>query len=75
MSVWRSAGWRRRRNRHRHRLDGRPRAIFFQRGMAIGAGASEADIGPFAARREGDLTFVRIGEERYEIPDAVPFGG
>lgn len=55
--------------------DGRTRAIFFQNGEAIGADVSEADPGGFSASREGDLTVVRIGEERYEIPDAVVYGG
>jgi hypothetical protein len=44
-------------------------------GRAIGADTSEADPGAFSARREGDLTFIRIGDERYEIPDAVVLGG
>jgi len=55
--------------------DGRTRAIFFQNGEAVGADVSEADPGAFSASREGDLTIVRIGEERYEIPDAVLYGG
>jgi len=45
-------------------------------GKPIGADASEADNpGPFSARRERDLNFIRIGNERYEIPDAVVLGG
>jgi hypothetical protein len=27
------------------------------------------------SERSGDLTLVRIGEERYEIPDALVNGG
>lgn len=57
------------------RPDGRTRAIFFENGEAIGADVSEADPGDFSARRDADLTFVRIGDERYEVPDAVIFGG
>lgn len=55
--------------------DGRTRAIFFERGKATGADVSEADPGAFSAAREGDTTIVHIGNERYEIPDAVIFGG
>lgn len=57
------------------RPDGRPRAIFFRNGIAIGADTSEADPGDFSATHENDLHFIRIGTERYEIPDAVPLGG
>jgi hypothetical protein len=58
------------------RPDGGTRVIYFANGVAIGAGTSEADpAGPFDARREADLTFVRIGRERYEIPDAAVLGG
>ncbi len=58
------------------RPDGRTRAIFFRRGVAIGADTSQADNpGAFSARRESDLTFISIGPERYEIPDAVVLGG
>lgn len=58
------------------RPDGHTRAIFFRMGIAIGADTSEADNpGEFSASREGDLSLVRIGGERYEIPDAVVLGG
>jgi len=56
--------------------DGRTRAIFFRMGKAIGADTSQADGYPeFRATRESDLNLIRIGDERYEIPDAVIFGG
>jgi hypothetical protein len=55
--------------------DGRTRAIFFENGEAIGADVSEADPGEFHSAREADTTIVRIGDERYEIPDAVLRGG
>lgn len=55
--------------------DGRTRALYFRMGKPIGADTSEADPGKFSARREGDLNFIRIGNERYEIPDAVVLGG
>jgi hypothetical protein len=55
--------------------DGIPRAIYFMMGIPIGADTSEADPGEFRASRESDLNLVRIGDERYEIPEAVVFGG
>jgi hypothetical protein len=55
--------------------DKRTRAIFFENGEAAGYDANEADPGKFSAERHGDLSIIRIGEERYEIPDAVILGG
>jgi hypothetical protein len=56
--------------------DGRNRAIFFRRGKPIGADTSEADSYPeFHATKENDLNLIRVGNERYEIPDAVVLGG
>jgi hypothetical protein len=56
--------------------DGQPRAIFFSIGKPIGADTSQADGYPeFSATRENDLHLIRIGGERYEIPDAVVAGG
>jgi hypothetical protein len=57
------------------RPDGRQRVIFFEKGRATGYDQSQADTGAFKATREGDLTTVHIGSERYEIPDAVVSGG
>jgi hypothetical protein len=55
--------------------DGRTRLILFQQGKAIGYKQSEADPSAFRASKEADLTIVHIGGERYEIPDAVIWGG
>lgn len=56
--------------------NGRTRAIFYRMGRPIGADTSQADGYPeFRAVKEGDLHMIRIGDERYEIPDAVPLGG
>jgi len=55
--------------------DGRARAIFFRMGKPVGADTSEADPGKFSAGRESDLNSIRVGDERYEIPDAVAVGG
>lgn len=58
------------------RPDGRPRAIFFRAGTPIGADTSQADGAfDFRAAKESDLHLIRIGDERYEIPDAVVLGG
>jgi hypothetical protein len=58
------------------RPDGRQRAIFFRMGKPIGASASQADGYPkFSASKDDDLNIVRVGDERYEIPDAVVLGG
>ncbi|MFO1143915.1 MAG: SH3 domain-containing protein [Amaricoccus sp.] len=56
--------------------DGTSRTIFFVAGKATGSDASQTGGGSFAAMRQGaDLTVVAIGDERYEIPDAVVWGG
>ena len=55
--------------------DGRTRSIFFKNGRAIGYDQSQSDRGRFSASKRGDLTIVQIGQERYEIPDAVIYGG
>ncbi len=55
--------------------DGRTRSIFFENGRATGYDVSQADPGEFSASKEGDMSIIRIGQERYEIPDAVIFGG
>ena len=56
--------------------DGRTRAIFFRMGKPIGADTSQADGYPeFRATKESDLHLIRVGNERYEIPDFVIFGG
>jgi hypothetical protein len=51
--------------------DGGQRLISFSEGEPRAADANDAlEIG-----RESDLWFLRIGSERYEIPDAVVTGG
>jgi hypothetical protein len=55
--------------------DGSKRVIFFEKGNAIGYDAIQADRPAFKTSRQGDLTIVHIGNERYEIPDAVINGG
>jgi len=56
--------------------DGQTRAIFFIGGQANSADTSQADgYREFSVQRESDLNFIRVGNERYEIPDAVIYGG
>lgn len=52
------------------------RAIFIRMGRPIGADTSQSD-GDLESRatKESDLPIIRIGNERYEIPDAVILGG
>jgi len=58
------------------RPDGGSRIIFFRMGQPIGASSSEADPpGKFKSDKEADLHIIRVGDERYEIPDAVVLGG
>jgi hypothetical protein len=58
------------------RGDGTTRAVFFRMGIPIGADTSQADGYPeLSASKESDLHLIRIGPERYEIPDAVILGG
>ena len=56
--------------------DGRTRAIFFRMGRPVGADVAESEgRKDFRATKAGDLHMIRIGNERYEIPDAVVLGG
>lgn len=56
--------------------DGRKRAIFFENGTAASADLSQADGNMnFNAKKQADLFMINAGNERYEIPEAVIFGG
>lgn len=58
------------------RPDGRKRFIFFDKGKATGADVSQADGNvQFRARRQAGDYLIEIGDERYEIFEAVVFGG
>ncbi len=55
---------------------GKKRIIFFRMGRAMSADFAEADPWTgFEAKKEADLNLIRVGNERYEIPDAVVLGG
>ncbi len=51
------------------------RFIYFQNGQAVGYDRSQADPGEFRASKESDMYIIHIGSERYEIPEAVIYGG
>jgi len=56
--------------------DGHKRAIFFENGNAIGADLSQADGNmDFNSTKEHGLYMINAGNERYEIPEAVIYGG
>lgn len=56
--------------------DGGHRIIFFEAGSPVTFDANEAeqDVN-MTVRKELDLFMIRIGEQRFEIPEAVIFGG
>lgn len=57
------------------RIGGGTRTLYFKKGEATGYDQSQADSGQFSAKKQGDLSIIHIGGERYEIPDAVVSGG
>jgi hypothetical protein len=50
--------------------DGKERHILFEGGAPVATDGAALDYD-----KEGDLYRVRIGDERYEIPEAVVYGG
>lgn len=56
--------------------DGGSRVIFFENGKPAYFDQSQADGDKqMTFERESDLTIIRIGDERFEIVDAILFGG
>ena len=60
---------------HVTRPNGAMRVIYFQNGQAVGYDKSQADRGEFRSTKESSLYIIHIGSERYEIPEAVVYGG
>jgi predicted small secreted protein/cold shock CspA family protein len=60
---------------HVTKSDGRTRVIFFEKGKAIGYDQSQADPGEFRASHQGDTWIIYIGEERYDLVEAIVYGG
>lgn len=57
------------------RLDGRSRLIFFDHGKPVATDVSQAEGDKkLSVTREADLNLIRVGDERYEIPDAAITG-
>jgi hypothetical protein len=55
---------------------GKTRFIFFENGKPLSADLSQADGDmSFETSKEDDLFRIQAGHERYEIPEAVVFGG
>lgn len=57
---------------------GAKRLIYFMAGEAVGADGSQADGmagAAFSVTRASDQSLITYGDERYEIVDALPFGG
>jgi hypothetical protein len=58
------------------RPDGRKRFVFFDRGNPVSADLSQADGNmEFSASKGGDVYYIQAGNERYEIVEAMVFGG
>ena len=56
--------------------NGMTRALYFVRGELLGADTSQADgYSEVSSRKENDLHLIAVGDERYEVSDAVVFGG
>lgn len=57
--------------------DGRKRFIFFEKGKAVGADLSQADGNMTfrATKNAAGIYLIDAGDERYEIPESVVFGG
>ena len=50
--------------------------VYGEEGVPIAADTSQADgYPPFSATKDGDLNMIKVGTERYEIPDAAVLGG
>lgn len=57
------------------RIDGVKRTIYFKNGVASGCSGTEEKQVKFEASKKTDLFIIDIGTERYEIPEAVIYGG
>lgn len=51
------------------------RIIFFEKGYAVSYNKNQTDTNELKTTKESDLNIINIGQERYEIPDAVISGG
>lgn len=57
------------------RPDGSKLTLYFHMGKAIAADSSEAGGGgPFSARKVQQLYTIQVGDERYQVEEAVVFG-
>ena len=55
--------------------DGGSRVLSFEKGLPTGSDRSAAEgDASLSSERQNDLTLLRVGPERFEVPDAVLFG-
>lgn len=58
------------------RSDGRKRFVFFENGDPVSTDLSQAGGNMnFSASKGGDVYYIDVGNERYEIPEMFIFGG
>jgi hypothetical protein len=58
------------------RPDGRKRSLFFVKGVFSSADTTQADGAPGThGHKHADVYHVNVGEEHYDIPEAVNYGG
>ena len=55
--------------------DGSIRVIYFENGKAVGADVSQAVPGQFSAKKKGEMNVIRVGDEHYQISNAIISGG
>ena len=60
---------------HITKSDGSARVIYFQNGRAVGYDKGYGSGPDLRATKESDLYMITIGDEHYEIPEAVIYGG
>ncbi len=60
---------------HITKRDGSVRVIYFQNGRAVGYDKGYGSGPNLRATKESDLYMITIGDEHYEIPEAVIYGG
>lgn len=57
------------------KIDGRTRTLIYRRGTPVGFDQGPSDPVRFTWTREGYVTRVQIGGERYYVPDSIVTGG
>ena len=55
--------------------NGKVRLIYFQNGKAVGYDKDKEDLGTLKSTKESDNYKIQIGDEHYEINEAIVYGG